>query len=99
MLDVAETYGEVLESIDAKWQAIMQVDPGDAGFENQADEQLRQVLYGPDSPAVVESDEQAQNLYHIKENNDLRSLDQMAQNTVVQFIETVPPRGDDAHRS
>ncbi|MDG2407770.1 MAG: PSD1 and planctomycete cytochrome C domain-containing protein [Pirellulales bacterium] len=92
MLDVAETYGEVLESIDAKWQAIMQVDPGDAGFEDQTDEQLRQVLYGPDSPAVVESDEQAQNLYHIKENNDLRSLDQMAQNTVVQFIETVPPR-------
>ena len=92
MLDVAETYGEVLESIDAKWQAIIEVDPGDAGFENQADEQLRQVLYGPDSPAVVESDEQAQNLYHIKENNDLRSLDQMAQNTVVQFIETVPPR-------
>ena len=92
MLEVAQAYGALLEAIDAKWQAILEVDPGDDGFEDEADEQLRQVLYGPDSPAVVENDEQAQNLYHINENNDLRSLDQEAQNTVVQFIDTVPPR-------
>jgi len=92
MLEVAQAYGALLEAIDAKWQAILEVDPGDDGFENEADEQLRQVLYGPDSPAVVENDEQAQNLYHINENNDLRSLDQEAQNKIVQFIDTVPPR-------
>ena len=92
MLEVAQVYGEVLEAIDAKWQAIIAVDPGDSRLENESDEQLRLVLYGSDSPAVVDTDEQAQNLYHIKENNDLRSLDQTAQNTVVQFIETVPPR-------
>ncbi len=92
MVDVARIYGRVLEAIDAKWQSITKLDPGDARLENDDEEQLRQVLYGPGSPAMVENDEQAQNLYHIKENNDLRSLDQMAQNTVVQFIETVPPR-------
>jgi hypothetical protein len=92
MLEVAHAYGELLEAIDARWQALLEVDPGDDGFENEADEQLRQVLYGSDSPAVVEDDEQAQNLYHINENNDLRSLDQEAQNTIVQFIDTVPPR-------
>ena len=92
MLDVAQIYGQLLEAIDAKWQEIIKLDPGDTELENAVEEQLRQVLYGPDSPATVENDEQAQNLYHIKENNDLRSLDQMAQNTVVQFIETVPPR-------
>ena len=76
MVDVARIYGRVLEAIDAKWQSITKLDPGDARLENDDEEQLRQVLYGPGSPAMVENDEQAQNLYHIKENNDLRSLGQ-----------------------
>jgi len=92
MIEVARTYGKVLEAVHAQWQAVEGVDPGDAQFENPDDEQLRQILYGEGSPAVVKNDEQAYNLYHIKENNDLRVLDQKAQNTIVQFIESVPPR-------
>ncbi|MEE2780872.1 MAG: PSD1 and planctomycete cytochrome C domain-containing protein, partial [Planctomycetota bacterium] len=92
MIDVAQTYGEVLEAVHAEWQKVLEVDPGDEGFENQVDEQLRLVLYGDGSPAVVDNDEQAYNLYHIGEKNNLRSLQQEAQNTLVQFIDTVPAR-------
>jgi mono/diheme cytochrome c family protein len=92
MIDVAHAYGAVLEKVHTDWQAIEEVDPGDTRFENAEDEELRQILYGADSPAVVRNDEQAYNLYHIKEENDLRALDQQAQNTIVQFIDSVPPR-------
>lgn len=92
MVDVAHTYGTVLEEVAAAWKNLQQVDPGDEGFEDAEKEQLRQVLYGEGSPTVVSDDEQAYNLYHIKENNALQVLNQKAQNTVVQFIDSVPPR-------
>ena len=92
MIDVAHTYGMVLEKVYADWTKLQQVDPGDEGFEDIEKEQLRQALYGKGSPTVVSNDEQAYNLYHIKEKNALQVLDQKAQNTIVQFIDSVPPR-------
>ena len=66
MADVAETYGSVLEETETLWQARIAEKPGATSFEVPAREELRQVLYGPESPATVTLEE-SENLYTLEE--------------------------------
>ena len=53
MTDVANVYGQLLESTHSAWQTAIQDDPGLTALPNEDREQLRQVLYGTDSPFAI----------------------------------------------
>jgi len=58
MEEVAKTYGTVLKKIDEQWKASLQSAAEQraavpVAFDDADKEQLRQVLYGMDSPAVI----------------------------------------------
>ena len=58
MRDVAERYGRLLLEVDREWKSLTETDkesglPAPTGFDSRDSEQLRQVLYGVDSPCVV----------------------------------------------
>ncbi len=52
MNDVAGRYGKVLSEVDQHWREAVKK-PGTVAMADANEEALRQVLYGPDSPAVV----------------------------------------------
>jgi hypothetical protein len=55
MADVADRYGAVFKEIDARWKSMLgakQSEPP-TGFADEADEQLRRVLYGLGAPCEV----------------------------------------------
>ncbi|HVR73582.1 MAG TPA: PSD1 and planctomycete cytochrome C domain-containing protein [Planctomycetota bacterium] len=57
-LDVAERYGELLAESRGRWKAALEAAakegrPPPQALPDPADEELRQVLHGPDSPAIV----------------------------------------------
>ena len=53
-MEVIERYAGLFAEIDAKWQAVVKSnDTIPTGLDNQAEEQLRQVLYGEGFPCVV----------------------------------------------
>ena len=54
MADVADVYGELLETVDAQWRQRLEEDPGCAGMPTAEDEALRQVLYGADARRLFE---------------------------------------------
>ncbi len=56
--DVADRYGHVFSEIDQQWQALQEAAARDQvplpqSLPEPADEQLRQVLYGPQAPCIV----------------------------------------------
>ena len=57
MSDVAEVYSMLLEGIDQKWRAVLKQDSGLKALEDPDEEQMRQKLYGPESPASISIDE------------------------------------------
>ena len=57
MADVADVYGELLETVDAQWRQRLEEDPGCAGMPTAEDEALRQVLYGADAPSTLRVEE------------------------------------------
>jgi len=57
MADVADVYGELLESVDAQWRQRLEEDPGCVGMPTPDDEALRQVLYGADAPSTLRVEE------------------------------------------
>jgi len=66
-LDVAKVYDELFEGVRARWNdtvatAAKNKQPTPTQLADPADETLRQVLYGPSSPAVLTVD-QANNLF------------------------------------
>lgn len=63
MKDVAERYGKLLADVDQRWQQLQTAisakggSSAPAGFADPNLEAIRQVLYGPDSPANVPANE------------------------------------------
>ena len=53
MKDAAATYGRLLAETDAAWREASKADPRLAAIPDPDREAIRQVLYGPDSPAAV----------------------------------------------
>jgi hypothetical protein len=52
MTDVAKTYGKLLAEVDKAWREVHE-NPTLTGLPDPHQEQLRQILYGPDSPATI----------------------------------------------
>ena len=53
MKDVAAAYGKLLAEVDKAWREASKSNPRVAALPDPSQEELRQVLYGPDSPATV----------------------------------------------
>jgi hypothetical protein len=53
LAEAAQRYGELFSDVDKEWQEAAQAKPRAAALANPAREELRQVLYGPDSPPNV----------------------------------------------
>jgi hypothetical protein len=51
--DVARIYGKVLNDVDKKWQALLKTSPSVTALPDHDEEELRHVLYAPDSPPMV----------------------------------------------
>ncbi|GMU20799.1 MAG: hypothetical protein AMXMBFR13_08950 [Phycisphaerae bacterium] len=96
MADVARVYGQVLGNVHAKWQAARKAStqPADAKplekLPEPAEEELRQVLYGPGTPTVL-APEDAAALFDHKDNEKWgklkRKVDGLQANAMV-----APPR-------
>jgi hypothetical protein len=67
----ADIYGALLEGIDARWRERIAADPAVIRFTDEAEEQLRQVLYGEGSPAVMHLDESSE-VYTLDESVEAR---------------------------
>ncbi|MCF7762156.1 MAG: DUF1549 and DUF1553 domain-containing protein [Verrucomicrobia bacterium] len=91
MADVADGYGAVLEETETLWQARMAEEPGASGFEAAAREELRQVLYGPESPATVTLEE-SENLYTLEESVDARKGFADIERVFLEVWDGVAPR-------
>ena len=57
MADVAGIYSTLLEDVDQKWREALKLDSGLQALEDSQEEQMRQKLYGPESPASITIDE------------------------------------------
>jgi hypothetical protein len=57
MSDVAEVYSTLLEGVDQKWREALKLNSGLQALEDSDEEQIRQKLYGPESPASISIDE------------------------------------------
>lgn len=57
MADVAEVYGNLLESIDTEWRQQLDSDPGCVSMPSADAEALRLALYGEHAPATIRLEE------------------------------------------
>lgn len=57
MTDVAEAYGQLFEQTHAKWRTLLATSSEADSLPSAEEEQLRQVLYGPDSPFAMSNRE------------------------------------------
>jgi mono/diheme cytochrome c family protein len=73
MLDVARLYGELLASVDKQWTEACKATLPPERLSDSAAEELRQVLYGPESPTKL-SDERAQRLFDREARDHLTAL-------------------------
>lgn len=73
MADVARLYGELLATVDKQWNELREKTTAAERLDDPVAEQLRQVLYGPDSPTVL-TDEQAQQLFDREARDHLTQL-------------------------
>jgi hypothetical protein len=55
MKDVATVYGRLLAEVDKAWREASKANPKLTGLPEADREEIRQILYGPDSPATVPS--------------------------------------------
>ena len=53
MTDVAERYGRLLNTIDEQWQTQLKAMPESQRLDDEPAEQVRQAIYGPQSPAMI----------------------------------------------
>lgn len=99
MADVAARYSRVLREVDEEWMKLVASElqlaqAGDSGLAalptalaDPADEQVRQVLYGPDSPANIRERDLLQ-LYDVPTQNKVRDK----RNAVARVKSTHPGR-------
>ncbi len=55
--DLAKLYGELFNQVQTQWDAVRKETPDAKMLPDEAGEELRQVLYGEGSPAVINMDE------------------------------------------
>ncbi len=72
MSDFASKLGGLLEDTYAAWQAQVKQQSDAVRFADEAQEELRQVLYGPNSPAVMTAFDSV-DCYRLDEHTDIRS--------------------------
>ncbi len=77
MSEVAAVYAELLAAAEARWQDRLKSDPRAQYLEDSAWESIRQVLYGPNGPTVVRTEDlsAASRLLNRKENDERRKLE------------------------
>jgi mono/diheme cytochrome c family protein len=73
LADVARAIGGVLEDIYAAWQEMKEKHPHTAQFHDPLLEELRQVIYGTESPCVM-TVEESRDCYRIGEHDNIREL-------------------------
>ena len=71
LVDVATVYGELLQETEQMWTEELEKTPPPTAFADTAREELRQVLYAPQSPATMSVDE-SEDYYHLDESTDVR---------------------------
>jgi len=97
MADVARGYGQLLTASHAHWQAqrsaaLAAAAPAPTQLTDPADEALRQVLYGPDSPAIVGPElAVAEYLYDVKIQDEVVKRRNQIHEHLAQTA-TAPPR-------
>jgi len=101
MVDVARAIGRVIEEVHGRWVTLQEVDPGDAGFEDAASEEIRRLLTATDSPLTVTDDRQARRLYTRADFTEYHKTNEALEETVRRYIDVAPPRAmtmfDDEH--
>lgn len=85
MMDVARLYGEALAAVEKQWAEARQMTPPPERLPDAAQEELRQVLYGADSPVVL-SAELASRLFNREARDHLTGL----QRRVDEWVATSP---------
>ncbi|HWB11582.1 MAG TPA: PSD1 and planctomycete cytochrome C domain-containing protein [Pirellulales bacterium] len=73
MLEVARLYGDLLAAVDKQWTEACTATPPPERLSDPAGEELRQVLYGSESPVKL-SDERAQRLFDREARDHLTAL-------------------------
>ena len=53
MTEVAQRYGSLFHEVETAWQALLQTTPDATALPQPDEEEIRQVLYGPNSPGTV----------------------------------------------
>jgi hypothetical protein len=73
MMDVARLYGELLATVDKEWAEVGKATPPPERLNEPAAEELRQVLYGAESPVKLSGD-RVQRLFDREVRDQLTSL-------------------------
>ena len=89
--DVARAIGGVLEQTYAEWQEFKQERSDAERFDDPLKEELRQVLYGEESPCVM-TVEESRDFYRILEHDKIRSLQGAFEEVFFDHVAVAPPR-------
>ena len=73
MRQLAQSYGILLEEVYSAWNARLKETPDQLDFFDPSQEQVRQVLYGPDAPATMTAFESI-DCYHLDEHTHMRNV-------------------------
>lgn len=103
MTEAAKTIGQTIEQVHRRWKTLQEVDPGDAGFEDPAAEEIRQWLTADDTLLTIKSDNKARSLYLNKDRSSIQEANDAVEEVVLKYIDVAPPRamtlvdGDNPH--
>ncbi|MCB1100563.1 MAG: DUF1553 domain-containing protein, partial [Verrucomicrobiae bacterium] len=91
LADAADVYGEVLESTVEKWEKLLAESPEVGGLPDSDAEQLRQMLYGDDSPATIRIEE-SDDVYTLDESVEARTSFADIERVFLESWQGVAPR-------
>ena len=89
LVDVAAVYGELLTQAEDQWKSTQSADPSANLLQDPAWEQLRQVLYGPESPATMSLDV-SEDYYTLDESVEVRKKFAEIERVFLKSEETLP---------
>ena len=88
---MARAIGRVLEQTYAEWQELKEKRADAERFDDPLREELRQVLYGQESPCVM-TVEESRDFYRILEHDKIRSLQGAFEEVFFDHVAVAPPR-------
>ena len=91
LADVARVIGRLLEQTHAEWQELKEQRSNAERFDDPLKEELRQVLYGPESPCVM-TVEESRDFYRILEHDTIRGLQGAFEEVFFDHAAVAPPR-------